>query len=40
MLQWFQRLMPSQDAFFSAIERHAAVMVKAAAAFTSFNVLK
>ena len=30
MLQWFQRLMPRQDAFFPAFERHAAVMVKAA----------
>jgi uncharacterized protein len=32
MLQWFQRLMPRQNAFFPAFERHAAVMVKAAAA--------
>jgi uncharacterized protein len=32
MLQWFQRLMPRQDAFFRAFERHAAVMVKAAVA--------
>ena len=32
MLQWFQRLMPRQDAFFPAFERHAAVMVKAAVA--------
>jgi predicted phosphate transport protein (TIGR00153 family) len=32
MLQWFQRLMPRQDAFFPAFERHAAVMVKAALA--------
>jgi predicted phosphate transport protein (TIGR00153 family) len=32
MLQWFQRLLPRQDAFFSAFERHAAVMVKAAVA--------
>jgi predicted phosphate transport protein (TIGR00153 family) len=30
MLQWFQRLMPRQSAFFPAFERHAAVMVKAA----------
>ena len=32
MLQWFQRLMPRQDAFFPAFERHAAVMIKAAVA--------
>src|SRR6185437_8231801 len=32
MLQWFQRLMPRQDAFFPAFERHVAVMVKAAVA--------
>jgi predicted phosphate transport protein (TIGR00153 family) len=32
MLQWFQRLMPRQDAFFPAFERHAVVMVKAAVA--------
>jgi predicted phosphate transport protein (TIGR00153 family) len=32
MLQWFQRLMPRQDAFFPAFERHAAVMVKVAVA--------
>src|SRR5678815_4188927 len=32
MLQWFQRLMPRQDAFFPAFERHAAVMGKAAVA--------
>ena len=32
MLQWFQRLMPRQDAFFPAFERHAAVMVKTAVA--------
>jgi predicted phosphate transport protein (TIGR00153 family) len=32
MLQWFQRLMPRQDTFFPAFERHAAVMVKAAVA--------
>jgi predicted phosphate transport protein (TIGR00153 family) len=32
MLQWFRRLMPRQDAFFPAFERHAAVMVKAALA--------
>ena len=32
MLQWFQRLMPRQDAFFPAFERHGAVMVKAAVA--------
>ena len=32
MLQWFQQLMPRQDAFFPAFERHAAVMVKAAVA--------
>lgn len=32
MLQWFQRLMPRQNVFFSQFERHAAVMVKAAGA--------
>ena len=32
MLQWFQRLLPRQDVFFPAFERHAAVMVKAALA--------
>ena len=32
MLQWFQRLMPHQDVFFPAFERHAAVIVKAAMA--------
>jgi predicted phosphate transport protein (TIGR00153 family) len=32
MLQWFQRLMPRQDAFFPAFEQHAALMVKAAVA--------
>jgi predicted phosphate transport protein (TIGR00153 family) len=32
MLQWFQRLMPHQDVFFPAFERHAAVIVKAAIA--------
>ena len=32
MLQWFQRLIPRQDAFFPAFERHAAVMVKTAVA--------
>ena len=32
MLQWFQRLMPRQDAFFPAFERHAAVMIEAAVA--------
>ena len=32
MLQWFRRLMPRQDAFFPAFERHAAVIVKAAVA--------
>jgi len=32
MLQWFQRLMPRQDVFFPAFERHAAVIVKAAMA--------
>ena len=32
MLQWFQRLMPRQDAFFPAFERHASVMIKAAVA--------
>jgi predicted phosphate transport protein (TIGR00153 family) len=32
MLQWFQRLMPRQNVFFPAFERHAAVMVKAAVA--------
>jgi predicted phosphate transport protein (TIGR00153 family) len=30
MLQWFQRMIPRQDTFFPAFERHAAVMVKAA----------
>jgi len=32
MLQWFQRLLPRQNVFFPAFERHAAVMVKAAVA--------
>jgi uncharacterized protein len=32
MLHWFQRLMPRQNVFFPAFERHAAVMVKAAIA--------
>ena len=32
MLQWFQRLMPRQNVFFPAFERHAAVMVKTAVA--------
>jgi uncharacterized protein len=32
MLQWFQRLMPRQNLFFPAFERHAAVIVKAAVA--------
>jgi predicted phosphate transport protein (TIGR00153 family) len=32
MLQWFQRLMPRQNVFFPAFERHAAVIVKAAKA--------
>jgi predicted phosphate transport protein (TIGR00153 family) len=32
MLQWFQRLMPRQNIFFPAFERHAAVIVKAAVA--------
>src|SRR5690349_12838801 len=32
MLRWFQRLMPRQDVFFPAFERHAAVIVKAAMA--------
>jgi uncharacterized protein len=32
MLQWFQRLMPRQNVFFPAFERHAAVIVKAAMA--------
>ena len=32
MLQWFQRLMPRQDVFFPAFERHAAIIVKAAMA--------
>jgi predicted phosphate transport protein (TIGR00153 family) len=32
MLQWFQRLMPRQNIFFPAFERHAAVMLKAAVA--------
>jgi len=32
MLRWFQRLMPRQNVFFPAFERHAAVIVKAAVA--------
>ena len=32
MLQWFQRLMPRQNVFFPAFERHAAVIVKTAMA--------
>jgi uncharacterized protein len=32
MLQWFQRLMPRQNVFFPAFERHAGVIVKAAMA--------
>jgi uncharacterized protein len=32
MLQWFQRLMPRQNVFFPAFERHAAVIVKTALA--------
>ena len=32
MLQWFQRLLPRQNVFFPAFERHAAVMIKAAVA--------
>lgn len=32
MLRWFHRLMPRQNVFFPAFERHAAVMVKAAVA--------
>ena len=32
MLQWFQRLMPRQNVFFPAFERHAAVIIKAAVA--------
>ena len=32
MLQWFQRLLPRQNVFFPAFERHAAVMVKTALA--------
>jgi len=32
MLHWFQRLMPRQNVFFPAFERHAAVIVKAALA--------
>jgi predicted phosphate transport protein (TIGR00153 family) len=32
MLHWFQRLMPRQNVFFPAFERHAAVMVKTAIA--------
>ena len=32
MLQWFQRLMPRQNVFFPLLERHAAVIVKAAVA--------
>ena len=31
MLQWFQRLMPRQDVFFPAFERHAALIVAASA---------
>src|SRR4029453_19492030 len=37
MLQWFQRLMPRQNLFFSAFERHAAVIVKAAVALRELN---
>ena len=32
MLQWFQRLLPRQNVFFPAFERHAAVMIKTAVA--------
>jgi predicted phosphate transport protein (TIGR00153 family) len=32
MLQWFQRLLPRQNVFFPAFERHAGVMVKTALA--------
>ena len=32
MLQWFQRLLPRQNVFFPAFERHADVMIKAAVA--------
>ena len=32
MLQWFQRLLPRQNVFFPAFERHAAIMVKTALA--------
>jgi predicted phosphate transport protein (TIGR00153 family) len=32
MLQWFQRLLPRQNVFFPAFERHPAVMVKTALA--------
>jgi uncharacterized protein len=32
MLQWFHRLLPRQNVFFPAFERHAAVMVKTALA--------
>jgi len=35
MLQWFQRLLPRQNVFFPAFERHAAVMVKTALALRS-----
>ena len=38
MLQWFQRLMPRQNVFFPAFERHAAVIVKAAMALRAMIV--
>jgi predicted phosphate transport protein (TIGR00153 family) len=38
MLQWFQRLMPRQNVFFPAFERHAAVIVKAATALRAMVV--
>jgi predicted phosphate transport protein (TIGR00153 family) len=38
MLQWFQRLMPRQNVFFPAFERHAAVIVKAAMALRAMVV--
>ena len=37
MLQWFQRLIPREDAFFPAFELHAAVMVKAAVALREWS---
>jgi predicted phosphate transport protein (TIGR00153 family) len=38
MLQWFQRLMPRQNVFFPAFERHAAIIVKAAMALRAMVV--